>query len=69
MLEEKPEKFVPSFKENTNKDQFRFENNQWVETNETTIMAMWYHWGRNEKGCKFKDEQGYTVYGYINDVL
>ncbi len=65
MRKEKPEGFVPLFKEKTDKEQFRFENNQWVKTTESTIMSMWYKWGVRKDGSKYEDEEGFTVYGYI----
>jgi hypothetical protein len=62
---EKPEGFVPLFKEKSNEEQFAFDNNEWHKTNETVIMAMWYQWGKREDQSKYKDEEGFTVYGYI----
>lgn len=67
MRKEKPEGFVPLFKEKSNKEQFRFENDEWVKTNETVIMSMWYTWGVRKDGCKYEDENGFTVYGYIKE--
>ena len=63
---EKPKGFVPLFKEQSNEEQFRFENDNWIRTNETTIMAMWYQWGKREDQSKYEDEDGFTVYGFIN---
>jgi hypothetical protein len=65
MRKEKPEGFVPLFKEKSNEEQFRFENDQWVKTNETTIMTMWFQWGKREDQFKYEDKDGFTVYGYI----
>jgi hypothetical protein len=63
---EKPEGFIPLFKERSDKEQFRFENDSWVKTTETVIMSMWYAWGVRKDGSKYEDEEGFTVYGYIN---
>jgi len=65
MRKEKPKGFVPLFKEKSNEEQFRFENDEWVKTNETIIMSMWFQWGKREDGYKYEDEEGFTVYGYI----
>jgi len=67
MRKEKPEGFVPLFKEKSNKEQFRFENDEWVKTNETVIMSMWYTWGVRKDGSKYEDENSFTVYGYIKE--
>ena len=67
MRKEKPEGFVPLFKEKSNKEQFRFENDEWVKTNETVIMSMLSVWGRREDGCKYEDKDGFYVYGYIKE--
>lgn len=65
MRKEKPEGFVPLFKEKSNEEQFMFKNDEWVRTNETTIMAIWYQWGKREDQSKYEDEDGFTVYGFI----
>ena len=63
---EKPKGFVPLFKEKSNEKQFMFKNDEWVSTNETNISGMWFQWGKREDQSKYKDEDGFTVYGYIN---
>ena len=67
MRTEKPEGFVPLFKERSDKEQFRFENNKWVKTNESTIMAMWYNWGVRKDGSRYEDADKYSIYGYIKN--
>jgi hypothetical protein len=67
MRKEKPEGFVPLFKERTDKEQFLFDDAKWVKTNEATVMAMWYAWGVRKDGTKYQDEEGFTVYGYIKN--
>jgi hypothetical protein len=67
MKKEKPEGFVPLFKEKSDKEQFRFEDDKWSKTIESTIMAMWYKWGVRKDCAKYQDEEGFTVYGYIKD--
>jgi len=67
MRKEKPEGFIPLFKEKSDKEQFRFEDDKWSKTNESTIMAMWYKWGVRKDGAKYQDEEGFTVYGYIKN--
>jgi hypothetical protein len=62
---EKPEGFVPLFKEQSNEEQFRFENDNWIRTNETTLSAMWFQWGKREDQAKYEDENKFVVYGYI----
>lgn len=64
---EKPEGFVPLFKEQNNEEQFMFKNDEWIRTNETNISGMWFNWGRREDQSKYEDEDGFTVYGYINN--
>lgn len=63
---EKPKGFVPLFKEKSNEEQFMFKNDEWVRTNETNISGMWFQWGKREDQSKYKDEDGFTVYGFIN---
>ena len=65
MRKEKPEGFVPLFKEQSNEEQFRFENDNWIRTNETTLSAMWFQWGKREDQAKYEDEDKFVVYGYI----
>jgi hypothetical protein len=65
MRKEKPEGFVPLFKEQSNEEQFRFENDNWIRTNETTLSAMWFQWGKREDQAKYEDENKFVVYGYI----
>jgi hypothetical protein len=67
MRKEKPEGFIPLFKEQSNEEQFRFENDEWVRTNESNIMAMWSHWGNQKDGYNYEDEDGFYVYGYIKE--
>ena len=67
MRKEKPEGFVPLFKEKSDKEQFRFENDKWVKTNESTIMSMWFQWGKREDGSRYEDSDKYSVYGYIKN--
>ena len=67
MRTEKPEGFVPLFKERSEKEQFLFDDGKWVKTNESTIMAMWYNWGVRKDGSRYRDEDNYEVYGYIKD--
>ena len=67
MRKEKPEGFIPLFKEQSNEEQFRFENDEWVKTNESNIMAMWSHWGKQKDGYNYEDEDGFYVYGYIKE--
>ena len=66
MTKEKPKGFVPLFKEKSNEEQFMFKNDEWVKTNETNISGMWFKWGKREDQSTYKDEDGFTVYGYIN---
>jgi hypothetical protein len=67
MRKEKPEGFIPLFKEKSDKEQFKFEDDKWVKTIESTIMSMWYKWGVRKDCAKYQDEEGFTVYGYIKD--
>jgi len=67
MRKEKPEGFVPLFKEKSNEEQFRFENDEWVRTNETVIMSMWSIWGRREDGYRYRDNDEFSVYGFVKD--
>jgi hypothetical protein len=67
MIKEKPEGFVPLFKEKSNAEQFMFDDDQWHPTNETTIMSMWSQWGKRKDGYKYEDEDGFFVYGFIKD--
>ena len=67
MRKEKPEGFVPLFKEKSDKEQFRFEDDKWSKTTESTIMAMWYKWGVRKDGFRYVDEEGFKVYGYIKN--
>lgn len=69
MRKEKPEGFIPLFKEKSNEEQFRFENDEWIKTNEITIMAMWSQWGKREDGYKYQDRDNFFIYGYINKEL
>jgi hypothetical protein len=64
---EKPEGFIPLFKEQSNEEQFMFKNDEWVRTNETNISGMWFQWGRREDQSKYEDEDKFVVYGYIKD--
>lgn len=66
MTKEKLKGFVPLFKEKSNEEQFMFKNDEWVRTNETNINRMWIQWGKRKDQSKYKDEDGFTVYGYIN---
>jgi len=65
MRKEKPEGFVPLFKEQSNEEQFIFKNDEWVRTNETNIMSMWFDWGKRKDQSRYEDEDSFTVYGYI----
>lgn len=67
MKQEEPEAFVPLFKEKSESEQFRFENDKWIKTNESTIMSMWYQWGKREDQSKYEDEDKFTIYGYIKN--
>jgi hypothetical protein len=67
MRKEKPEGFVPLFKEKSDKEQFKFEDDKWVKTIESTIMSMWYKWGVRKDGAKYEDDEGVSVYGYIKN--
>lgn len=65
ITKEKPEGFVPLFKEQSNEEQFMFKNDEWVRTNETNISGMWFQWGKREDQAKYEDEDKFVVYGYI----
>jgi hypothetical protein len=67
MRKEKPEGFIPLFKERSDNEQFRFEDDKWNKTIESTIMAMWYKWGVRKDCAKYEDDEGFSVYGYIKD--
>jgi hypothetical protein len=67
MKKEKPEGFVPLFKEKSDKEQFTFEDDKWRKTTESTIMAMWYKWGVRKDGARYEDDEGFSVYGYIKN--
>ena len=56
--------FTPLFKEKDENNQFVFQNNEWIKSNEDTINSLWATWVCSEKSHK-QYEGEFIIFGYL----